>query len=481
MSLKKENNAKQSFTGGVISTGQHRKTQPPLIGNHGLPIEQLSKWYKFVLCKGEDENVEIHVKNSTEQENNHFTDRFPIPYTPLQQKEYIYFSKPEKPAMKATILHKLIEKKKWPEVRTCFKHEKGNSSYDENSYTPLLLACKKDAPIDIIEQILSSDPQILDMPDSNGNHPLHLTCKYGTDINVMKKFLEKNPTVASKRNRKGCSPLQHIMERSGIFTEWIQQLLLVAPVAATFYDINGDLPLHYCGKVTMNKSTVQLMIDSCPIAVRKLNRYGAPPILLAASRGAPLPILQTLTAANPYMINVLDQRGINSISALWSHHTERRKVDQRLEERETWRVFENRQVLQNIKRYEDLSGKHKDWWIKLEHLIQSCVQKKVKDDKSFDVVSTLKNNTKRHILHNLALSDSPPELVQIFLSLYKDQMLVADDKGRLPLHYAAAAQDNKEQPVNNTSSVLMINFFLKACPEATNVADMDGRFVFETI
>lgn len=434
------------------------------------PKKRELPWYSKFLCNGMDQLFFDQEQYEIEQSS----DSTPIPCDSTEIfTEWKDFSKPPKPPGNVTIVHKLVHKKRWFEALEALSKPKNrgvSAVYDENSYTPLLLACMKDAPISVIAALLADDPQSCSMPDVDGNFPLHLACKHVTDILVFAKLLQQYPEAASKRNRNGNSPLQNVLDRAKLSPEWIKKLVIASPTSASFCDKNGELPLHYCGKVAMDKQTVKALVRAYPMGVRKLNRYGAPPVLLACSRAVSLDILKVLLRANPAMANVVDQRGQCSVLALWNQHTQLRKVDPKVQYKEDRRVAVNRRALEKVSRIEDLQGKRKELWEKLEVLLY-CVRYKYVDDH-------LSSASKWKFLHTVAGYGSPPEMINLAVKICKDQVHIKDDNGKIALHHVAEAPTYWAEESNQTSTLSPIDIILQGNLDGALVKDARGRYVF---
>jgi len=429
--------------------------------------DENSYWFTNALCQYAQATKRNGLKRPLPNRKNFSLENQPIPCNPSKQIQRHEFSIPVKPAGKGSVLHTLIHNEKWNAVRASLQKSEVKpvlTIYDEKFCTPLILACKYNAPVDIVELMLSHEPNCCSMPDEDGNFPLHYACRYGYDTAVLQELINCYSQAASKRNRKMRSPLQIILERPGLPSNMMVGLLRLYPASASLCDKNGDLPLHYCGKVEMDVKTLQVLIDVYPIAIRKLNRYDAPPILLAASRGAPLHTLKTLLRANPSMVKIDDKRGLCSIFALWNQHMQRRKVDPRLNEKESKRVAANRRAIARITRKEDLKGKHKELWKKIELLLYTAIHNSVKIDSS-----------SWNVLHAVAAYGCPPEMVQLAFNLYPDQIQSTDEHGKLPLHHAALAPIYINQPTDEVSGISSFDLVLTHCSNGILTRDHKGR------
>jgi ankyrin repeat protein len=75
------------------------------------------------------------------------------------------------------------------------------------SKTPLHLALERDAGLDILKDMILSNPKALKCQDASGNTPLHVACARSASYKELKVLLRKYPKSAQKLNFKGETPI----------------------------------------------------------------------------------------------------------------------------------------------------------------------------------------------------------------------------------------------------------------------------------
>lgn len=360
-------------------------------------------------------------------------------------------------------LHDICEKMLWEDFD--LKNTKRTFLYEHNlsGLTPLGLACKKNAPLSVIQELIKIGPKACEFFDNSGDYPLHHYCKNGTSVKALKLILEEYPEACQERNRYGSSPLQLSLDRSNLSEEWYYEIIKVCPSVASYHNRVKELPMHYCGKVNLNVESLRLMLDAYPIAIRSLNRHDSPPVLLACNRGASFDVIKTLVEYCPSMVKVKDHAGNDCINALWNVHLKERNVLPKLLQRERKRVEMNKKALWKLTSHKQLKGRQKEWWSKIE-LVLNVLQRNLSYSHHVDSSSSASNSSRQHqydnssehtfshgelkCLHVIAShSTCPVEMVDLAIRLYKHQVEEKDDYGRLPIHYAAM---NYSIPVTNS-------------------------------
>ena len=68
---------------------------------------------------------------------------------------------------------------------------------DSDMYTPLLAACRHDAPVEVVRALIQHDPRTLNMPDGEGRPPIESARQAGADNEVIKVIQEELNAIAA--------------------------------------------------------------------------------------------------------------------------------------------------------------------------------------------------------------------------------------------------------------------------------------------
>ena len=178
-------------------------------------------------------------------------------------------------------------------------------------------ACSNQAPIFVVEALLDAYPKAARKRctwRNGGWLPLHCSAACNANEDVIDLLLTSNPDTATAKDDDDRLPL-HLACLFQLPTDSIDRLIREHPHSVREFDADGYLPIH-CALETHSItllpmwSTVRLMLTSnseksCKI---KLNN-GMRALSMAARKRAPVDILQTMIAAYPRAIRKPDNRG----------------------------------------------------------------------------------------------------------------------------------------------------------------------------
>jgi hypothetical protein len=147
-----------------------------------------------------------------------------------------------------------IENQKWKKLRRMLKRSNGKEmcrERDDSGLTLLGMSLGFDAPLDIMEQILTLDPSQITATDFFGASPLHVACLNAASIEAVEYLLKfSNNTLADSRDKDERVPLHHSVEclcRNEIDfiegTRVIKKLMEAAPNSIHCSDRRNDSPL----------------------------------------------------------------------------------------------------------------------------------------------------------------------------------------------------------------------------------------------
>ena len=108
---------------------------------------------------------------------------------------------------------------------------------DKNGFTPLHVACKHGAPLNVPFDLAEQFKECCLMQDKRGELPLHKACRGGY-LHLIKEIIDMQPASVSVRNNQNELPIFILCKRSGKddevrdsveYTETIWKLLLAHP------------------------------------------------------------------------------------------------------------------------------------------------------------------------------------------------------------------------------------------------------------
>jgi len=112
-------------------------------------------------------------------------------------------------------LFELVKQSRWKQLRRNLKGRKGIDrcrQRDDTGLTLLGIALGYHAPLDIIELIITIDPDQLIAVDIYGSNALHIACLNGAPFTSITYVLKKCSVLASSRDKDDRVPLHHVTE-----------------------------------------------------------------------------------------------------------------------------------------------------------------------------------------------------------------------------------------------------------------------------
>jgi ankyrin repeat protein len=152
-------------------------------------------------------------------------------------------------------------------------------------------ALRHGEPLEVIQEIVRSDPASIRRKDGNGSLPLHVAARHGALVGGVVRFLaDRCPQALEEKQEQGWLPL-HVAVRLEASFDVVRLLVNRCPHALEEKDKEGGLPLH--GAVCLGASfpVVQLLVDRCPVALRDKALNGLLPLLIALGSDASLPVV----------------------------------------------------------------------------------------------------------------------------------------------------------------------------------------------
>jgi len=317
--------------------------------------------------------------------------------------------------------------------------------------TPLHLACCYDNSHEIIRNLVYAYPQAKVIQDKSGCTPLHCLLSRGDTLNETTNFnvLEITMLLYSKtslclKDEAGATVL-HRACIAGVSEKVIYFLYIMFPQAATMEDSNGRTPLHILfmrnrHSFDLNTSLENLMSDEllmkiltskdlCETTFLKKDCLGNTLLHYAIKYNFPCTILKQLLQRNPDASFLKNNQGFSPLSLFWKeflpilqHHYSFTKQE-----------------------WNEVDSIPFDFWKKV-HIFMMFLLKESKQ---------VFFEKKEISLYVACALPTPPLFISLLLHLYPHQVYEKDETGRLPLHYAAAADIlNLEKMIQDDEIIL---------------------------
>jgi ankyrin repeat protein len=217
--------------------------------------------------------------------------------------------------------------------------------------------------------------------------------------------------------------------------------------------------LHHACLFRAPAILIEIILYAAPELASLRNEDGETALHWAIRLSAPNEIIKMLLAANPTSgTHARDKDGNTPLSLLWDRHRE--EFSEALEMNggkgvlylNSWkRILLMLQYNNNNQGFRDTSTGE--------------------DIDNIDAKAEAETPLPFRPLHVTAQISCPPGLVPLLITVYRNELEVKDEDGRLPLHVAAAnATTNRSYDVQSKISMMLTEY-----PEAARVADASGR------
>jgi hypothetical protein len=213
--------------------------------------------------------------------------------------------------------------------------------------------------------------------------------------------------------------------------------------------------LHHACLFRAPADVIEMILYAAPELASMRNEDGEIALHWAIRLSAPNEIFKMLLAANPTSgTHARDKDGNTPLSLMWDRHRE--------EFMEARWVAGRKGVL-------SLNS-----WKRVLLLLQYDNNQVFRDTSTCedtDAEAAAETPLLFRPLHVAAQSPCPPGVVPLLISVYRNELMVKDEDGRLPLHIAATnATTNRSYDVQSKISMLLAEY-----PEAASMADASGR------
>ena len=180
-------------------------------------------------------------------------------------------------------------------------HPNAAKQPDGSGNLPLILACNKQAPLEVVSALLGAFPAAAEKPGTGGMLPLHVACASKAPLEVVSALLVAFPAAAEKPDTGGKLPLHLACERKAP-PEVVSALLVAFPAAAEKPGMGGKLPLHLACEHNgwpEAVSVVSELLTAFKGASEARDTAGKTPLDFAVANGAAVEVVQKLLLAQP--------------------------------------------------------------------------------------------------------------------------------------------------------------------------------------
>ena len=156
-------------------------------------------------------------------------------------------------------IHKFLDKSSWDEARNVVDVEDLSIPGGFGQWTPHHIACKRNAPIDIIKSLIANSPESLDKFDACNRLPIHYAADCGASFEVLKLLVEACPKSTLGVDNEMKIPLHILLQNSSeegrMPSVDVIKLLASDPSAVWIADSNEKMPIHYAAELVDHLST----------------------------------------------------------------------------------------------------------------------------------------------------------------------------------------------------------------------------------
>ena len=145
-----------------------------------------------------------------------------------------------------------------------------------NEYV-LHVAIYKEAPSDIIIDIINGNPLAVQQRDISLVYPLHGACRYNQSESVVQLLVKLYPLALQEGDISGWLPLHYACSFYQSHSV-IQFLVKEYPLAVQLKRNDRSYPLHMACSHNQPESVIKLLVKEYPLAVQERNRNGSYPL-----------------------------------------------------------------------------------------------------------------------------------------------------------------------------------------------------------
>ena len=139
-------------------------------------------------------------------------------------------------------------------------------SLDHRGNTPLHVACRFKAPVDILRLLVQANPDALSTADDTEALPLHVACRSNVSIDDIQFLVERYPDAVRELNNDGALPL-HLLCGATPPVQTVKYLVKCFEGSVATKTKLGKLPLVVACESSASESVIQVLLTEYPDAL----------------------------------------------------------------------------------------------------------------------------------------------------------------------------------------------------------------------
>ena len=209
--------------------------------------------------------------------------------------------------------------------------------------TLLHLACKCNAPEQVIQLFSDINPAAILVASKHGMLPLHFACLYSS-LSVVKHLVERNPKSIGARDFSVSLPIHYACRNKQSSLDIVKLLLQKQPNLVRQVNKEGRLPMHLACQTNTSLKLVELLATLYPNSLTQQDTFGCLPLHYVFERKhASLDILEFLLQKFPNGIYCSDKRGylpLHKAACRWDPRNNNVECIQRLVQADIYTVLQ---------------------------------------------------------------------------------------------------------------------------------------------
>jgi ankyrin repeat protein len=332
---------------------------------------------------------------------------------------------------------------------------------DKFGYAALHLALRRQSAEEVVLALIDAQPSLAykSVPGDQ-SLPLHIAAAKQASVVILKSLLSAAPDSISAIDKSKRTPLHHALDVANPHTGLVTALVIACPQNASVRDARGDAPLHIAARCpNVDPDIISMLISLDPSVVSACDSKFATPLHHAVRLGAPLGVVQSMLAAASSATSVQNRAGDRPLTV-------------------ALRNSAATSVVLSLLRAGTSAASDTD------HVGNTCMHHAIENNASVDVIKLLvendivvqvvnssppivrvPNNDGVTPLQRAIEVSAPPFIVEALLESDPTAVMTSDEKGRTVLHQAAQQGSNGE----------FLSVLMNAAPEVAGVLDAGGR------
>ena len=145
---------------------------------------------------------------------------------------------------------------------------------DRNRALPIHIACRANAPIQVLCFLVGEDASTLFMVDSAGSLPIHAACRgCGASLEKIKLLIEKGDVGLLRARDNQCALPLHVLCQSQPSVDVVKYMVKLYPMSVSEKTSLGALPFVLACECSASESVLQVLLTAYPEALDAMQTY----------------------------------------------------------------------------------------------------------------------------------------------------------------------------------------------------------------